>query len=66
MMAASVRVEPEMPALEDFFHHSLLLQPVERVVDGRPRSHREFAIDGLQNLIRRRVMMRRLQLNILG
>ena len=35
MMMIRVRIEPDAARLEDLFNHPLLLQPVERVVNGR-------------------------------
>ena len=61
-MMLRVRVESDAASFEDLFNHSLLLQPVESVVNGRARSHREFVVDRLQNLIGCRVMMRRLHI----
>ena len=60
VMMLRVRVESDAASFEDLFNHSLLLQPVESVVNGRARSHREFVVNRLQNLIGRRVMIRRL------
>src|SRR5215510_5337604 len=60
MMMLSVRVESDVTCLEDLFNHPFLLQPVERVVYGRARSHRKFAVDHLQDLFGGRVIMRRL------
>src|SRR5262245_50986369 len=62
MMVIRVRIEPDIAGLEDLFYHPLLLQPVERVVNGRAGSHWEFAVDLLQNLIGSRVMIRRLHI----
>src|SRR5215475_14558843 len=59
MMMIRVRIEPDAACLEDLFNHPLLLQPVERVVNGRARSHWEFAVHRLQNLIGSRMMFRR-------
>lgn len=47
MMMLRVRIESDCARLEDLFNHPFLLQPVERVVNGRARSHREFAVDRL-------------------
>src|SRR5262245_35421780 len=60
MMMLCVRVESDATRLEDLFNHPFLLQPVERVINGRARSHREFAVDHLQNLFGSRMVMRRL------
>jgi hypothetical protein len=62
MMMIRVWIESDAARLEDLFNHPLLLQPIERVVNGRARSHWEFAVDRLQNLIGRRVMIRRLHI----
>src|SRR5215470_9626376 len=35
MMMIRVRIEPDAARLEDLFNHPFLLQPVERVVNGR-------------------------------
>src|SRR5882672_12772244 len=51
MMMFRVRIKSDAASLEDLFNHPFLLQPVERIVNGRARSHREFAVDRLQNLI---------------
>ena len=60
VMMFRVRVESDAASFEDLFNHPFLLQPVEGVVNSRARSHREFVVDRLQNLIGRRVMIRRL------
>src|SRR5262247_3270988 len=62
MMMIRVRIEPDAARLEDLFNHPLLLQPVERVVNGRARSHWEFAVHRLQNLIGSGMMFRRLHI----
>src|SRR5262249_57654656 len=59
MVVFRVRIEPDVARLEDLFNHPFLLQPVERVVYGRARSHREFAVDHLQDLFGGRVIMPR-------
>src|SRR5262245_54593025 len=60
VMMLSVWVESDAARLEDLFNHPFLLQPIERVVNGRARGHREFAVDHLQNLFGGRMVMRRL------
>src|SRR5262249_54444488 len=62
MMMIRVRIESDAARLEDLFNHPLLLQPVERVVNRRARSHWEFAVDRLQNLIGSGMMIRRLHI----
>src|SRR5581483_9523580 len=44
MMIPNVRVEADAAALKDFLHHTRFLEPVERVVNRRPRGHRELAV----------------------
>ena len=60
MMMLRVRIESDAARFEEFLNHPFLFQPVERVVNGRARSHREFAVDHLQYFVGRWMMMRRL------
>ncbi len=62
MMMPGVRIEADAAALKDFPHHPRVLEPVERVVNRRPRSHREPAIDRRQHLIGSRMVRGRLQI----
>ena len=61
MMCGGVRVEMDYAPLKDFLDHPVFFQPVQRVVNRRPRSHRELAIDRRHHFVSRRMRFRRLQ-----
>ena len=61
MMRRRVRIEMHDAALEHFFDHPVFFQPIQRVVNRRPRSHRELAVDGAHHFIGGRMVGRVLQ-----